>query len=107
MIGDEAFALRFANIEWNNLMKKYIRSHKPRFQELSIKRRDIRIKSYALFKLGINSSGQCIRKLESMLETTESLFELCNSGKMTIATIDADGFYQWDLIDDASGGTSD
>jgi hypothetical protein len=51
----------------------------------------------------IRSAG----RLESMLETTESLFELCNSGKMTIATIDADGFYQWDLIDDESGGTSD
>jgi hypothetical protein len=51
----------------------------------------------------ISSAGQ----LESMLETTVTLFELCNMGKMTIASIDADGFYQWDLFDGESGGVSD
>jgi hypothetical protein len=37
-------------------------------------------------------------RLASMLETEEAFFQLCNMGKMKIATIDPEGHYLWALV---------
>jgi len=39
------------------------------------------------------------RRLASMLETIEALFQLCNMGIMKIATTDQEGHYHWDLAE--------
>jgi hypothetical protein len=38
-------------------------------------------------------------RLASMLETEEAFFQLCNMGKIKIATIDPEGHYHWELTD--------
>jgi hypothetical protein len=39
------------------------------------------------------------RRLDSMLETEEAFFQLCNRGLMKIAQIDSGGHYLWDSTD--------
>lgn len=38
-------------------------------------------------------------RLDSMLETEEAFFRLCNRGLMKISQIDSEGHYRWDLTD--------
>jgi len=40
------------------------------------------------------------RRLASMLETVEALFQLCNTGIMKIGTTDQEGHYHWVLVDE-------
>ena len=60
------------------------------------------------FRAAVTIRSAC--RLESMLEIEEAAFELCNMGKLKVATIDADGHYQWASIDgegEGAGGTGD